>query len=214
MHWSRIILVIVVLCAAVLAGGCTQTSTTPATAAPSVTTGSIDNLALSSADVPSDFTLAESRAKNQSEISSSARALGWQAGYLVRFISSQTKTSSEIRQTITQYPATNIKKILLASASGDLATNGMSFSGLPSPGLGNDSLAFQGTVGNTTAGTGGIAQIPTAGQPISSHGPADQKFVEILFTKGDIFEVIRMSGEEADYSVLKGIAATAYDKVS
>jgi hypothetical protein len=216
MHWSRITIVLIVLCAALLVAGCTQNSANPTTVNPSGTSESLEKLALTPAEVPANFTLAESHAKNQSEVSSAAMGLGWQAGYLVLYTSSLTgsSVSSEIRQTITQYPETNIEKILASAAFTDQAAGGMEFSYLPSPGLGNASQAFQGTVMNTTVDSKGIVQIPTQGQPISSHGPEGQKFVEILFTKGNIFEVLRMSGPDADYSVLKGIAGTAYDKIS
>jgi hypothetical protein len=49
--------------------------------------------------------------------------------------------------------------------------------------------------------------------PGSVEGTVQQDFIEIIFSKGDILEVLRMTGEGADYETLASLAQKAYAKI-
>jgi hypothetical protein len=44
-------------------------------------------------------------------------------------------------------------------------------------------------------------------------GTARQDFVEIIFSKGDILEVLRMTGPDPDFATLTSLAQEAYNKI-
>ena len=58
---------------------------------------------------------------------------------------------------------------------------------------------------------------PDNGNPLgsgSAGGTVQQDFVEIIFSKGDILEVLRITGPGADYLTLASLTQKAYNKIS
>jgi len=116
----------------------------------------------------------------------------------------------EILQTVTRYPAKNIPAIAALAEKQERSDNTMIFTNLSSPALGSYSQAFSGTVHTI------IIPEPANGNlshPGSVEGTIQQDFVEIIFSKGDILEVLRMTGEGADYATLTSFAQKAYAKI-
>jgi len=75
----------------------------------------------------------------------------------------------------------------------------MTFSNLSSPALGNNSRVFSGTV-NTI-----VIPEPFEGNPLDSGSvgrTVQLDFIEIIFWKEDLLEVIRMTGPDSNYSTL------------
>jgi hypothetical protein len=170
----------------------------------------LESLALS--EVPQNFTLRESRAKNFTNVSKLARDLGWQQGYVVRFTSppEEVPGQTEILQTVILYPAKNIPAVAALAEKQERSDKNMLFSNLSSPALGSYSRAFSGTV-NTL-----MTPEPDNVNPLGSgsvEGTVQQDFVEIIFSKGDLLEVLRMTGPGADYSTLASLAQKAYNKI-
>ncbi len=208
----RYLIIAILVSSLILAAGCTGRAGTavPATPAPEPIT--FESLALTSSEIPQNFTLQESRAKNPAEVSKLARDLGWQQGYVVRFtrLPEGTYGQTEILQTITRYPANNIPAIAALAEKQERSDNAMIFTNLTSPALGSYSQAFSGTVNIL------IIQEPDNRNLLGS-GPAGetarQDFVEIIFSKGDILEILRMTGPDPDYATLASLAQKAYNRI-
>jgi len=212
MSCSPTLIVAILVCSLVFAAGCTGRAVTAVPAAPTPAHITLESLALTPSEVPQNFTLRESRAKNSTDVSKLARDLGWKQGYVVRFtypsegISGQT----EILQTVTLYPAKNIPAIAELAEKQERSDKNMLFSNLSTPALGSYSRAFSGTI-NTL-----MIPEPDNGNPLGSGSvgaTVQQDFVEIIFTKGDILEVLRMTGPGADYSTLASLVQKAYNKI-
>ena len=172
----------------------------------------LESMVLTPSEVPQNFTPYESRAKNSTDVGKLARDLGWKQGYVVRFIRSPEGVpgQTEILQTVALYPAKNIPAIAELAEKQERSDKNMLFSNLSSPTLGSYSRAFSGTVNSL------MTPEPDNGNPlgsVSGGGTVQQDFVEIIFSKGDVLEVIRMTGPGADYSTLFSLAQTAYNKI-
>ena len=220
MHISLMLLVTLVICAAIFSAGCTQNSTlqvpvTPVTA--SVTVANPSQIALTQSDVPKGFTLVESRAKTAADVSKLALELGWQDGYVVRFISpvKNATGTNEIVQSVAIYPERTIKDVItLAEQQGQFDSD-LTYTDLPVQGLGNNARAFSGKAN---------AQIlikPTQANPIfaginenETQAVSKNSVAEIIFSKGKTFEDFRMTGPSPDTALLIDLAKKAYAKIS
>jgi len=212
MSSSRGLIIAILVCSLVLATGCTGLAGTAAPAPSIPEQITLESLVLTPSEIPQNFTLRESRVKNSTEVSKLARDLGWQQGYVVRFTRPPEGISGqiEILQTVTRYPAKNIPAIAALAEKQERSDNTMIFSNLSSPALGSYSQAFSGTVHTI------IIPEPVSGNlpgPGLVEGTVQQDFVEIIFSKGDILEVLRMTGEGADYETLASLAQKAYAKI-
>jgi hypothetical protein len=212
MSSSRYLITAILVSSLILAAGCTGRAGTAVPAAPAPESITYESLALTSSEIPQNFTLQESRAKNPAEVSKLARDLGWQQGYVVCFTRPPEGTSgqTEILQTITRYPANNIPAIAVLIEKQERSDNTMIFTSLSSPALGSYSQAFSGTVNIL------IIPEPDNGNLLGS-GPvgetARQDFVEIIFSKGDILEILRMTGPDPDYATLASLTQKAYNRI-
>lgn len=209
------------LCILLLVAGCTQTADThPASALPGQTTGqpALETLILTPADIPMNVTLSESRKKTRGEVSSVAENLGWQNAYVVRYHTSGPANAnvSGIIQTITVYPSQNIPDIIAIAMKQEQSQSGMTFTALPSPATISGAHVFKATknpVNVTEETTTSASPFIHSSEDVSGRAGYDQDYVEILFFKGDIFEVIHVSGTMPDEKVLYRMAQAAYDKL-
>ena len=212
MSCSPTLIIAILVCSLIFAAGCTGRAGTAVPVAPTPAHITLESLALTPSEVPQNFTLRESRAKNVTDVSKLARDLGWQQGYVVRFTSPPEGVpgQTEILQTVTLYPAKNIPAIAELAEKQERSDKNMLFSNLSSPALGSYSRAFSGTV-NTL-----MTPEPDNGNPLGSGSvgaTVQQDFVEIIFSKGDLLEVLRITGPGADYSTLASLAQKAYNKI-
>jgi hypothetical protein len=206
------LIIAILVCSLILAAGCTGRNGTVAPAVPTPAFITLESLVLTPSEVPQNFTLHESRVKNTTEVGKLARDLGWQQGYIVRFIRplEGIPGQTEILQTVTWYPAKNIPTIAALAEKQEQSDNTMIFTNLSSPPLGSYSQAFSGTANPR------MTPEPDNGNLLGSgpvEGTVQQDFFEIIFSKGDILEVIRMTGPGADYVTLAGLAQKAYNKI-
>jgi hypothetical protein len=86
----------------------------------------------------------------------------------------------------------------------------MLFSNLSSPPFGSYRWAFSGTANTLVTPEPDNVNPPGSG---SFEGTVQQDFVEIIFSKGDLLEVLRITGPGADYSTLANLAQKAYKKI-
>ena len=212
MNCLKYLIITILVFSLTLAAGCTQGYGKSVPAAPAPVPTPLDSLVLTTSEVPQNFTLVESRAKNSTDVGKLAHALGWQNGYVVRFTQSADGRlgPTEILQTITRYPAKNIAGVAELIEYQERADPDMQFSNLSSPALGGNSRAFSGTAN---------VRIIQKSDTVNSleNGPVQetiqQDFIEIIFTKGDILEIIRLTGPEPDFPALTSMAQIAYNKI-
>jgi hypothetical protein len=205
-----------IVCAAILGAGCTSTS--GAGSAPSVGTAttvpsaniSLAPLALTPADVPAGYTLVSARQKSADEMSTLAKDLGWQQGYVTVYSTPANSTGgpTTITQTLTVYSNTSTTDMISLIYSNEQQQKGLVFSDLSQPATGADTRAFSAVPVNATpTATSGM----TAFAESSGTAPAEG-YMEVIFVKGTVTEVIRMTGPAAQYDTLKSLAETAYAK--
>lgn len=219
MHISRILLVTLVICAAIFSAGCTQNSTSQLQVSPVTTSVNIANpaqLALTQSEVPQGFTQVERWTKTPADVSKLALDLGWQAGYEVRFISPAQGGigNNEVVQSIAIYPESTIKDVIAMAEQQGRSDSDLTYTDLPVQGLGNNSRAFLGKAGSQ------ILLKPTpANQLITSLNKNEVQAIfknevaEIIFSKGNTFEVIKMTGPSVDTALLIDLAKKAYAKI-
>ena len=218
MQKSLTLFVSLLICAAIFSAGCTQ-SASQVTVAPVIGSATVIDpaqLALTQSDVPQEFTMGESRAKTPADVSNLAQELGWQDGYVVRFSSpaADGKQESEIIQTIATYTERTIPDVITLAEQQDRSDRDLTYTDLTVQGLGNNARAFTGKAG---------AQIlikpvdtnPVFGSVNKNEAQAvfKNEVAEIIFSKGDTFEVIRMTGPSTDTALLVNLAQTAYAKI-
>jgi len=206
-----------VACAAILGAGCTvtQQSNAPATT-PAASSTDLSKLALTPPDVPQNFTLVSAAAKNPADVGKLARDLGWQGGYTVRYTgpAGANGVPSEIVQSIAVYPAANIPNLMVMADTQDRSDTDLEYTNIT---MGTANITGRGFVGKAPAG---LFIKPTNVNPLvtgSEHHDVSAELksdvAEITFSKGNIFEVIRMTGPGASREAVTSLAEKAYAKI-
>jgi len=205
------------LAVVLVSAGCTQNNSTQTTATQlPVTTPqpTLSTLALGAGDIPQNFSLIESREKNVNEVGDLAHQLGWQDGYVVQFSDGrQGRQETSITQSIAVYPARNIPSVIFGIRANDTMGTYLNYTNISVP----DNAPGTGFYGK--ASTNAVV-VPTNSNPLVS-GPTNHDVqvvypidtAEILFAKGEILEILRMSGPGTDPAVLEKIASAAYAKL-
>jgi len=213
---SYLVLTLVV-CAALLGAGCTST-TNPATPAVGQAASSADlaPLALTQADAPPNFTLVSSAARNPDDVGNFANSLGWQGGYAVKFTgpAGVGGRTAEITQSIAIYPPTNIPNIVMMADTQDRTDTDLTYTNIT---MGTAAFTGRGFFGKAPAElyikpVNANPLIPgSENHDVSAELKAD--VAEIIFSKGNIFEVIRMSGPGTSAETVTVLAEKAYAKI-
>jgi hypothetical protein len=216
------VILFLILCCCI--SGCTSqpgngsdTPVIPGGAAPA-----LDQIILQPADVPPNYVLIENRVKNSTDVSQMARDLGWRNGYVVVYQKTDELIvggePSSITQNIAIYPAEKISEIYNAVLNSARSQQQYFFQDLPDPGIGDESSAVAAYA--AVNGEVILQDLPAASVPkADSAGPYIVKegerpvYYEIIFTKGDVLEVIRMSGISADYGTALNLSKTAINKM-
>jgi len=209
---------VLIVCAIVLCAGCVSSPGAQGnTSSTQVTVTTTNMIALSPlsftlADLPANYTQVSGRQKSISELGQDAQNLGWEEGYVAMYSLPGNGTSGPtlITQTITVYPTVNIPKIVTIANSIDRQGTELIYTDLPMPNTGPETYTFSATPKVNTVPTGNNALGPFSSSTSTSVPP--QGYIETIFGKGNILEVIRMSGPDAQYSTLKSLAETAYNK--
>ncbi len=210
---------IFVVCAMTLSAGCVSSSgsqgnvTLASETGTAANTVSLASLAFTQADLPPGFTQVSGRQKSINELSGEAKDLGWIGGYVATYSSpgNETVNTTVVTQTITEYPAENIPNLVSLVNVNDRQIPGLSFNNLPSPSTGPETHAFSAMVNATTSKTENNPFLSSS--PNTATTPSPEAFNEVVFGKGDILEVIRITGPGSQYSDLKTLAETAYKKL-
>ena len=199
-----------------LFAGCTSSSGGPA-GTPAATPAPAENLslaplALAPADLPAGFVQQSGRYKSPDEVSAAAKYLGWQEGYVANFTSAGNASSgtTTITQTITEYNTTNMTQLVGIVSANEEQQTGLGFIALDPPSGIPGARAIHAFVVNIS----GVSSPVGAGVlPAAQTTPAPATgYMEVIFGKGQVFEVIRMTGPGTQYDTLTALAETAYAK--
>jgi hypothetical protein len=207
MRFFSYLIVSFLVCAAAVGTGCVSGTgqSVPATPFVPSATNNLSLLALAPAEVPAGFILAESREKKQDEVGGLAREIGWDGGYVIRYTRPEEESGNPtvILQSIAVYPEENLPAIIARVENQDRAGFNRTGPGLTLQNLGPDSRGFS------------AHMLPAVSVPGNATGMSETEadVVEIIFSRGTVFEVIRMSGPGTDVAILKSLAETAYRKI-
>jgi hypothetical protein len=214
---SRSSLFILILAStAVFTAGCTQ-GTAPAlppTPLP-VTAPHLQDLALSTTDVPACFKMTGQRAKDPSEVGTLAKDLGWQAGYVVRFTCpSDGVEPNVITHSLAVYPSENLSGIAFMVNEQD-RLEGFTYENLSFPNQGSALYGFFGKTGGTYSSGifPGISMDTGRDEVTKKDNETGSGEGEIIFYRGTIFEVIRMTGPGTNVSILRDLTGKASAKI-
>jgi len=212
MRTLRHLIITILVCFLLLAAGCTGRDIKRVNTESVPSPLPLESMVLTPSDVAQNFTLVESRAKNATDVGNLALSFGWQQGYVVRYVRSMEGRSGStgILQTIALYPEKNIPAVAELIERQERSDNNMTFSNLSSPSLGNYSHAFSGK--ETVRIINTSDNVFLLGYD-SAKETIQQDFIEIIFSKGDILEIIRLSGPGSDFSTLSQLAQKAYSKI-
>ena len=212
MRTSRHLIITILVCFLILAAGCTVRDPTSGNSPLKTARLPLESLVLTPSDVPPNFTLVESRAKNDTEVGNLALSLGWQQGYVVGYARSPEggSGSAEILHTIVMYPEKNIPTIAELIERQERSDSNMTFSNFSLPSLGNYSHAFSGKENLRIINNSDNVFLL---EYDSTRETIQQDFIEIIFSKGDILEIIRLTGPGSDFSTLSSLAQKAYSKI-
>lgn len=219
MHGPQYLVVLVILCAVIFCAGCTQNSGTQSPVVPAVapaTSADPAALVLAPSEVPDGFSLVESRQKNITDVGKIAKDLGYQNGYEVRYVTSLTdpRGQTEILHAIAIYPEQNLRDIVALADRQDRSNPDFTYRDISLTGLGDNSRGF---FGNASAQ---VLIKPVETNPLYSgfgnkegYAVFTRDTAEIIFSKGNTFEILRMTGPGADVQTLISLAQKAYNKI-
>ncbi|OPY36671.1 MAG: hypothetical protein A4E35_01778 [Methanoregula sp. PtaU1.Bin051] len=170
-------------------------------------------------DIPQDFFVIENRTKDEIDMSRLALDLGWRGGYIVRYQKNEGPSipPTIISQNIAVYPAENLPEILHRGRSMAGSQDQYLIMDLPNPDIGDISTAiaaYENTKPEITMIDPVSSGLKVPYSAASNVQVAGQQpaYYEIAFTRGNIYEIFRMSGPSTDYEILLGLARTAFNK--
>lgn len=207
----------ILLCGALAASGCTSGTANP----PPVTATAISlpSIALDRTDLPEGYVLTMSKTKNVSDVSPLAQSLGWQAGYAVEYTKS-TAPGTVVLHSLAGYKESSMPDVIDYVNRADRSCSDLNYYDIAVTGIGNSSRAFIGYMPNqdqipviTIAPAAGPLDAVAISKEGSSTMTCGQNYVEIIFTKGNVLEVIRFNGPVIDDKEAIAIAQKAYKKI-
>lgn len=207
----------ILLCGALAVAGCTSGTKTP----PPVTATAISlpSIALDRTDLPEGYVLTMSKVKDVSDVSPLAQSLGWRSGYVAQYTKS-VAPGTVILHSLAGYSEGNMPDVVDYVNKADRTCSDLNYFDIVVTGVGDNSRAFIGHIPNQEQ-VPVITIAPAAGPlsdvAVSKEGTntvtCGQGYLEIIFTKGNVLEVIRFSGPVTDDKEAIAIAQKAYSKI-
>ena len=215
---SFVVLVLFLLvCGVLAAAGCTSGTANP----PPVTATAISlpSIALDRTDLPEGYVLTMSKVKTDADVSPLAQSLGWQAGYVAEYTKSAAP-GTVILHSLAGYQESSMPDVLEYVNRADRSCSDLEYFDIAVTGLGDTSRAFIGHIpakGQVAIPTAASASGPLPDIAVSNEGTntmtCGQGYLEIIFTKGNVLEVLRFTGPVTDDKEAIAIAQKAYQKI-
>lgn len=214
-------LFLVVLAAAVITAGCTHAPgpvapAEPAPAAPgAVTASDLPSLALAPADLPACFSRTGEQVKTADDVGDLARQAGWQGGYEAVFsCPSAGSGPTVIVHSLALYPAENVGGIAAMVDRQDRPA-GYVFGNISDPDRSFIVSGFSARFNSTepSAASPG-AFVLAGGRNGSAPAPASRgDFAEFIVFRGNVLEILKMTGPDTNATLLHGLARAAAQKI-
>ncbi|PKG33378.1 hypothetical protein [Methanoregula sp.] len=207
----------ILLCAALAVAGCTSSTANP----PPVTATAISlpSIALDRSDLPDGYVLTMSKVKTDRDVSPLAQSLGWQAGYVVEYTKSAAP-GTVVLHSLAGYKESSMPDVIDYIYRADRTCSDLEYFDIAVTGIGDDSRAFIGHLPNQSqipVVTTVPAAKPLSDVAVSMEGTntvtCGQGYLEIIFAKGNVLEVIRFSGPVIEDKEAIAIAQKAYAKI-
>ncbi|WP_292368270.1 hypothetical protein [Methanoregula sp. UBA64] len=205
---------VIIMAALILCAGCTSAPAAPqAAVTPAPATPALSAYALAPSDLPATWTPVSSREKTAAEMGTAARELGWQDGYVVVYTlpAGNAAGTCTLTQTVTRYSGQNMSSLVPLVIANERKVGGLAFTDLAAPATGPDTRALSAVLVNATPteiSAGGMSPLSfESSAPVATEG-----YTEVVFGKGDILDVIRMSGTCPSYDTLASLSQTAFIK--
>jgi hypothetical protein len=209
-------LLLLLVAAVVLAAGCTQ-GTGPApvvTPAPSGTPD-LHDLALSPAEVPACFSLTGQHEKKPGEVGQLAKDLGWLAGYEVTYsCPEEGRNATVILHSLAVYPAVNMPGLVSLVDRGD-RREGFAYENLSFVEQGTAMQGFYGKppglqASGASPGSSAVGSGRTVSETDTLSGSDE---AELVFSRGTVFEVLKMTGPGTNTTLLRDMAGRVSAKI-
>lgn len=214
-------LLLLVLAAAVIIAGCTQAPGPVAPAAPepavpgTVTAPDLPSLALAPADLPACFSRTGEQGKTADDVGDLARQAGWEGGYEAVFsCPSAGAGPTVIVHSLALYPAGNVPGIAAMVDRQDRPA-GFLYANISDPDPGFFVSGFSARVNSTgpSAASRG-AFVLAGGRNVSAPASASQgDFAEFIVFRGNVLEILKMTGPDTNATLLHGLARAAAQKI-
>jgi len=217
MRSAQVLVLFLLLCSVLAAAGCTSSTANP----PPVTATAISlpSIALDRTDLPEGYVLTMSNVKTDADVSPLAQSLGWQAGYVAEYTKSAAP-GTVILHSLAGYKESSLPDVIAYINRADRSCSDLEYFDIAVTGLGENSRGFIGympdkeqvAIPASVPASGPLTDIAVSNEKPSTRS-CGQNYVEIVFTKGNILEVIRISGPTIDDKEAIAIAQKAYSKI-
>lgn len=217
MRSHQYFVLVILICGVLAATGCLSSTANP----PPVTATAISlpSIALDRTDLPDGYVLTMSREKSAADVSQLAKSLGWEGGYVVEYTKSSAP-GTVILHSLAGYNEGSMPDVIEYVNKADRSCSDLGYYDINVTGLGDKSRAFIGYVPNNgqvaiptaTPASGAIADIAISKEG-SKTMTCGQGYLEIIFAKGNVLEVIRFTGPVIDHQEAIPIAQKAYSKI-
>lgn len=209
-------IILILIATSFFIAGCTQGPGPVPMVTPAPVTGSpLQDLAISTADLPACFSLADQNVKSYTDVGKLAKDLGWQAGYVATYTCpAEGSDPTIIVHSLAVYPDYSMSGIAVMVDEQDRT-----------PGFLYENLSFQDQgipVRGFYGKSGGIQDSVIAPVTYFVNGGHDGteihtdtrgEVAEIIFYRGNVFEVLKMTGPKTNVTLLWDLAQKASAKI-
>ncbi len=196
----------------VFIAGCTQgPGPVPVVIPAPVMDSPLQDLAISSADLPACFSLADQSVKSYADVGQLAKDLGWQAGYVATYTCpAEGPDPTIIVHSLAVYPA-HIMPGIASMVDEQDRTTGFLYENLSFPVPGASMRGFYGKSGGIQ-GSGiapGTYFVNGGHEGTEIYTGTGGRVAEIIFYRGNVFEVLKMTGPDTNVTLLRDLAQKA-----
>ena len=207
---------LILIATTVFITGCTQDpGPVPVVTPAPVTSPPLQDLAISTNDLPACFSLADQNVKSFADVGQLAKDLGWQAGYVATYTCpSYGPDPTIIVHSLAVYPENTMSGIASMVDEQD-RTTGLLYENLSFPNQGTPMRGFYGKPGEIqgSGNSPGTYFVNGGREGTELNTDTGSNVTEIIFYRGNVFEVLKMTGPETNVTLLRDLAQKASAKI-
>ncbi|RPI38593.1 MAG: hypothetical protein EHM53_08675, partial [Methanoregulaceae archaeon] len=216
MQFPSRFIILILIATTVFIAGCTQgPGPVPVVTPAPVMASPLQDLAISTTDLPACFSLAEENVKSYADVGQLAKDLGWQAGYVATYACpAEGPDPTIIVHSLAVYPENTMSGIASMVDQQD-RTSGLLYENLSFPDQGTPMRGFYGNSrGIQDSGISPGTYLVNGGREgAEMNTSAGSNVTEIIFYRGNIFEVLTMTGPKTNVTLLRDLAQKASAKI-